>query len=47
MEKNLKDILVEEIVSTLEKHSDSLKDMFTQKRVKYFYVDDLINFDLA
>ena len=47
MEKNLKDIFVDQIVSTLEKNRDSLKKMFTKKNVKHFYVDDLIDISLA
>ena len=47
MEKNLRDIFVDQIVSTLEKNRDSLKKMFSKKNVKYFYVDDLIDTSLA
>lgn len=47
MDKNLRDIIVNQIVSTLEKNRDSLKKMFLEKNIKYFYVDDLIDLSLA
>ena len=47
MEENLRDIIVNQIVSTLEKNRDRLKKMFLEKNIKYFYVDDLIDLSLA
>ena len=47
MDKNLIDILVDQIVKSLEKNRDSLKKMFTKKNVKYFYLDDLIETNLV
>lgn len=47
MDKNLKDILVDQIVSTLETNKQNLKKMFFKKNVKHFYVDDLIDVNLA
>lgn len=47
MEENIRNILVNQIISTLQKNRDALKKMFKEKTVKYFYVDDLIDLKLA